>query len=256
MANRLLRDWTASDTIDKLSERAEVFFTRLIMKADDHGCYYGNTKLLKAALFPLRDHQLAHIRAWRDECVAAGVLQLYAIDGKEYVRIINFGQRMRSMVSKFPQPADIPPTNDGGARTLVGDPPPEGKRREEEGKEKGKASHDFFSTNAEAYTWIVNNYQDIEQAKKILSNLGWRAVTDTDVGALLYHFLEGLKNLQDKTVIDVRQHFSNWLNKKPIDELTKLSLSIQFNHARRGQRPLQGQNAEIPGATNGVQDTG
>lgn len=100
-------------------------------------------------------------------------------------------------------------------------------------KAKEIPSQDFFKSQSEAHAFIMGNYQDLQQAKKILSNLGWRSVTDIDIGALLFHFLEGQINLPDRTAIDIRQHFTNWLNKRPLAELTTLSTSIQ--HARRVQ---------------------
>jgi hypothetical protein len=140
MANRILRDWTSSETIDKLSEGAEIFFTRLIMKVDDHGCYYGNPKLLSSALFPLRDIQKDKILIWLSECSRAGIVLCYLVDSKEYVKIVNFGQRLRVMNSKFPQPVDGGPltnvrdplTDSGGPPSDGSNPPPETKRNEVE----------------------------------------------------------------------------------------------------------------------------
>ena len=109
MANRVLRDWTCSETIDQLSEFAELFFTRLIMKADDFGRFYGSPKLLKSQLYPLKDYNLKQVEKWRDEVVRSGVVLLYVVDGKEYLEIKDFNQRLRLMKSKFPEPL----TNDG-----------------------------------------------------------------------------------------------------------------------------------------------
>lgn len=106
MANRVLRDWTQSEVIDSLSEKAEVFFTRLIMKADDYGCYYGNEKLLKCHLYPLKNVSEKYIKDVINECVKAGLLIYYKVENKHYVKIINFGQRLRQMKSRFPQPND------------------------------------------------------------------------------------------------------------------------------------------------------
>lgn len=109
MANRVLRDWTCSETINDLSEQAEILFTRLIMKADDFGRFYGSPKLLKAQLFPLRDYSPAMVKKWRDECVKSGIIILYEHDEKEYIEIKDFNQRLRLMKSKFPEPR----SNDG-----------------------------------------------------------------------------------------------------------------------------------------------
>lgn len=104
MANRVLRDWTSSEKMETLSLGAEVFFTRLIMKADDYGSFHANTKLLKAALFPLKDHTLKQVDAWLVECVAAGLIGRYEVEGKSYIRIVNFGQRLQNMRNAFPAP--------------------------------------------------------------------------------------------------------------------------------------------------------
>lgn len=109
MANRVLRDWTCSETIDQLSEFAELFFTRLIMKADDFGRFYGSPKILKSQLYPLKDYNLKQVEKWRDEVVRSGVIILYVVDGKEYLEIKDFNQRLRIMKSKFPEPL----TDDG-----------------------------------------------------------------------------------------------------------------------------------------------
>lgn len=108
MANRVLRDWTASESIDKISPEAEVFFTRLIMKADDYGSFYSNPKLIRAALFPLKEYKDATISKWVNECIEAKLIFAYTVEGKEYLRIENFGQRLRNMRSTFPQPDSNP----------------------------------------------------------------------------------------------------------------------------------------------------
>lgn len=106
MANRVLRDWTASESVDNISPEAEVFFTRLIMKADDYGSFFSNAKLIRAALFPLKDYKDAVISKWVNECIESKLIFAYTVDGKEYLRIVNFGQRLRNMRSTFPQPGD------------------------------------------------------------------------------------------------------------------------------------------------------
>lgn len=132
MANRVLRDWTTSEKIDRLSLQAEVFFTRLIMKADDHGCFHANVKLLKAALFPLKDVTIKQVTEWRNECSKIGIIQLYESEKREYLKILDFGQRLRNMVSKFPQP-------DSDPRPLVSNEPPETKRNEVESETETNA---------------------------------------------------------------------------------------------------------------------
>ncbi len=123
MPNRVLRDWTTSQVIDQLSSDAEVFFTRLIMKADDYGSYYANPKLIKAALFPLRNISENKITDLVNECVNAGLLANYAVNSKEFIRILEFGQRLRNMRNAFPHP-------EKPLAAIRRESPPETKRNE------------------------------------------------------------------------------------------------------------------------------
>jgi hypothetical protein len=210
MANRVLRDWTTSEKIDLLSEGGELFFVRLIMKADDHGCFHANPKLLKAALFPLKDYTAKQMDVWVIELEKAGIIQTYHADGRAYLRINDFGQRLRNMVSKFPQPNDNPPPIDSN-------PPPETKRNEVERK---------WKTAKEAFEEIKLDEQQIEQYQRQLHFKGFKSATNTNVLAALRHFLNKQVNgyFLDKSKTDVRSHFSNWLDcqkHETIQTLTK-----------------------------------
>jgi hypothetical protein len=124
MANRVLRDWTQSENINAISESSEVFFTRLIMKVDDYGCYYGNFKLLKSALYPLREMSFIEIERCLSECAENNLIIRYVVDNKQYIQINNFGQRLRAMRNKFPLPiVSNSPSSDSNS-------PPETKRNE------------------------------------------------------------------------------------------------------------------------------
>ena len=132
MANRILRDWTFSENVDSLSYESEVFFTRLIMKADDYGKFHGSEKLLKAALFPLRNVSSNQLQKMISECVKSGIIITYTIDSKQYIQILNFGQRLRVMSSKFPDC----PTNDSGVLTNDSGVPLERKKETEDETEE------------------------------------------------------------------------------------------------------------------------
>lgn len=127
MANRILRDWTFSENVDQLSFESEVFFTRLIMKADDYGKFHGSEKLLKAALFPLKEVSFIQIKKMISECIKNGIIISYTVDSKAYVQILDFGQRLRVMNSKFPDKLQ----NDSEALTDDRRPPLERKERNE-----------------------------------------------------------------------------------------------------------------------------
>lgn len=118
MPNRILRDWTDSTTIDKLSASAEIFFVRLIMKADDYGCFHANSRLLLINLFPwkIQDIKEEDIEAWLKECATAGLIEVYEVDGKRFLMIREFNQTLRTKNRKFPPP---PSESDASAKQMT-----------------------------------------------------------------------------------------------------------------------------------------
>lgn len=127
MPNRVLRDWTGSDRINGLSVHAERFFTRLIMKVDDYGCFFADTRLLKANLYPLLLDTIreADLLRWLTECQKAGLIVLYERESKKYLQILDFRQRLDRARSKFPVPTD------NELREIVTDFPPESESETE-----------------------------------------------------------------------------------------------------------------------------
>lgn len=110
MPNRIIKESiTTSEDIDLLSSGAEILFYRLIVKADDYGIYYGNSKLIRSNCFPLRvdDIPVSYVRDWVAELIAAGLITKYmAQDGREYIQICKWNdhQRIRNSKHKFPPP--------------------------------------------------------------------------------------------------------------------------------------------------------
>lgn len=113
MPVRLVRPWTDSEKVDSLGDAAEVFFLRLIMCADDYGRFTADPRLLKAALYPLRDVRVADMSRLLQKCEHSGLIAVYnGADGKPYAAIKNFGQRMRAKTSKYPAPPSDSITSD------------------------------------------------------------------------------------------------------------------------------------------------
>lgn len=134
MPNRMLRDWTMSDKVVLISVYAERFFVRLIMKVDDYGCFHGDVRLLKANLFPLLLDNIreADLLRWMAECQKAGLIVLYESEGKKYIRVLDFRQRLDKARSKYPLPSspDLPEVvNDLPAELEPEDEPEEEKRK-------------------------------------------------------------------------------------------------------------------------------
>lgn len=120
MPNRMLRPWVNSEKVNALSVHSERFFTRLIMVVDDYGCFYADTRLLKANLFPLLLDSIreADLLRWLAECQKAELIVLYEVESKKYLQIVDFKQRLDRAKSKFPKPVN-------GLPAIVNDFPPE-----------------------------------------------------------------------------------------------------------------------------------
>lgn len=112
MPTRILRDGIlTSERVNELGSMEEVFYRRLMSVVDDHGRYYGNPSLIRAACFPLKLDKVSDsdIGKWLLVTEKAGLVRQYqATDGKRYLQLVDFGQRIQAK-SKFPAPEDDPP---------------------------------------------------------------------------------------------------------------------------------------------------
>lgn len=107
MPSRILREGIlSSDRVNSLSVAAEVFYRRLMSVVDDFGRFDGRPSLLRVSCYPLRVDAVreADLSRWIAECVKAGLLVLYAVDGKHYLEIQDFKQQTRAK-SKYPPPS-------------------------------------------------------------------------------------------------------------------------------------------------------
>lgn len=108
MPTRLLREnILTSDRVDKLSAEAEVFYRRLMSKVDDHGLFDARPAVLRAALYPLRLEltTVNNCEQLLTECVNADLIQLYQVDGKPYLKMLDTKWKIRSE-PKFPAPVN------------------------------------------------------------------------------------------------------------------------------------------------------
>src|SRR5687768_8022510 len=107
MPNRIVREGIlTSDRVDSLDAAAEVFYRRLMSKVDDHGLYDARPSILRSSLFPLRVDRVreADISRWIAACEKAGLIVLYAHDGKPYLQMLDTRWAARSE-PKYPLPA-------------------------------------------------------------------------------------------------------------------------------------------------------
>jgi len=162
MPIRMLRDWTTSDKVKVVSVHAERFFVRLIMKADDYGCFHATPSLLKAYLFPLLLDSVreADLTRWMDECHKAGLIVLYESDGKKYLQIVDFKQRLDKSRSKFPLPIIIEKQPVNGSVEVVNDFPAETETETETEKISPTGVGDAIASPQ-----VIPLYSSIEKTK-------------------------------------------------------------------------------------------
>lgn len=109
MTDRVVRSGIlTSEKVCSLSWAGEVFYRRLMSVADDFGRFDGRLSILRASLYPLQLETVSNsdVGKWRLQSAEAGLVRVYAVDGKEFVEIVNFGQRLRASRSKWPAPDD------------------------------------------------------------------------------------------------------------------------------------------------------
>lgn len=128
MGDRIVRaSILDSEAVNQLTWAAEVFYRRLMSVADDYGRFDARLAILRSQLYPIKINQVseADLAKWMDECSTAGLVSFYEVDGKPYLEILKFQQRLRAMKSKYP-----PPLTSAGIRGQPLSNAVEEKRRE------------------------------------------------------------------------------------------------------------------------------
>lgn len=112
MPTRIIREGIlTSERIAKLGWAEEVFYRRLMSVVDDYGRFHALAPLLRAACYPLQLEKVSDsdIEKWLRCAEKAALVRVYsAQDGKRYLTILDFGQRLQSK-SKFPAPPNEAP---------------------------------------------------------------------------------------------------------------------------------------------------
>ena len=110
MPNRFLKESICtSEDINRLSPQAEILFYRLIVQADDFGCYYGDERIVKSTCYPLRSDEIKcdQVKSWLMELAAVGLIEIYiAKDERKYIHFVTWSkhQQTRAVNRKFPDP--------------------------------------------------------------------------------------------------------------------------------------------------------
>jgi len=118
MPNRIIRDsCKTSPTLAALSDAAERLFWRLVTFADDAGRFHADARTVAGGCCPLLPHASATaVAAWLEELRAVGLVRFYSVEDRDYGLFITWEkyQRLRSTVSKYPDPPQIVETKGRG----------------------------------------------------------------------------------------------------------------------------------------------
>jgi hypothetical protein len=107
MPDRILRvGILTSESVNRLSWPAEVFYRRLMSVVDDFGRYDGRPAVLRASLYALKVDRVSEpdIGKWIRETEEAGLVRTYTVTEKPYLEISKFDQKVRAVKSKWPDP--------------------------------------------------------------------------------------------------------------------------------------------------------
>lgn len=128
-------DLCDDETLGECSRDARYLFVGLITRVDDHGRFRANPALLRSRIYPYdQDVTNADVARWVAELVKKGRIETYLVDGQQYLVLTRWGKHQRidnAAKSELPPPPE--PTLPQAAAN-DGEPPLEGKGREEEGK--------------------------------------------------------------------------------------------------------------------------
>lgn len=108
MPQRFLRPGiTESDNWNACSFEAQSLYVRLLTLVDDFGRYDGRIPVIHAHAFALRpDIKPLRTAALRSELVKHNLIDVYSVEGKEYLQLLRWQERTRSERSKYPDPQD------------------------------------------------------------------------------------------------------------------------------------------------------
>lgn len=117
--NRILREGLLdSGPFNEIGELAQMLFVRLLLVADDFGKFDGRLSVICRRCWPVTGPDEDDVSIRLATLEKAGLIKMYAVDGKAYLVILEFRQRTRARVSKYPSPDECQ-SNDG-QMTVVG----------------------------------------------------------------------------------------------------------------------------------------
>ncbi len=145
-----------------LESEEEVMFYRLLVVCDDYGYADARPAILKAQCFPLKDSvKPADIERWLSALAGKSLIARYRKDGKPFLAVSKWEQRVRSR-QRFPGPTD------DGCLTIDGHLSDICRADDGLGKGKGKGKGATSRTSRE----LLTVPEDWRPSRETVENLG------------------------------------------------------------------------------------
>lgn len=144
--------FTSADIV-ALSPLARLFYVSMWCEADREGRLSWNTKTFKIRYFPADD---CDIEAIAQECIEAGLITLYEIEGKKFAEIPSFKthQVINNRESESVLPPNTSRVKDASPRVL-GEGRKEGKERKEPASKRETPIPENFTISENVRLWAV-----------------------------------------------------------------------------------------------------
>jgi hypothetical protein len=100
-----------AESMGRVGRDARLLFIELWTICDDEGKCRAAPRMLASLLFPYDDDAPHLIDGWLAELAGEGCIELYAVDGAHYLRVVNWSKHQRiekASASKFPDPSPNP----------------------------------------------------------------------------------------------------------------------------------------------------
>lgn len=212
MPNRVIRNWTLSKRVAKLSAEEERMLLRLVMIVDDYGRFHADPTMLRSLCFPRLDTITAvQVAAWLKSLHE--IIIFYKHKGNDYLEIYEFNQTVRIKKEKFPKPSESD-ISEFESRCLADDKQmqerctPETKPNQTETKPKTNPKRIRnevpFDESKVPHAECMNIYNDW-----MLKTTGATAKIDGRQGKALKEILSWL-SIQDKVSGDREKIIESW----------------------------------------------
>jgi len=109
-----------SPAFNRLSERAECLFIRLLLVVDDFGIFHAGPELVRAACFPLKSYRTSDVSRALDELENAGMIARYtATDSNRYMALQKHRSRLAKRLARYPQPPSAAVSTPGHSEPAI-----------------------------------------------------------------------------------------------------------------------------------------